>query len=102
MTAILATGPVPAPMPSVASQSAAKTHTAAKQFEAMFMGEMLRLARPPNGAAGVFAEGQAEKSWNIMMDQALGQAAAQGDTPLGAEIEQAMQAAQASHAKGKD
>ncbi len=49
------------------------------------MGEMLRLARPGSKAAGVFAEGQGEKSWDIFMDQALGQAAAaQGAGMMGA------------------
>jgi Rod binding domain-containing protein len=73
----------------------AKLHQAAQQFEAMFMGEMLRLARPGSKAAGDFAEGQGEKSWQIFMDQALGQeAAAHGGTGLEPEIEQALRTAQ--------
>ncbi len=82
------------------TSSDAKLHQAAQQFEAMFMGEMLRLARPGSKAAGVFAEGQGEKSWDIFMDQALGQAAAaQGGTGLEPEIEQAMRTAQGLPAK---
>jgi Rod binding domain-containing protein len=77
------------------AQNDAKLHQAAQQFEAMFMSEMLRLARPGSKAAGAFAEGQGEKSWQIFMDQALGQAAAaQGGTGLEPEIEQALRTAQ--------
>lgn len=76
----------------------AKVKAAAKQFEAMFMGEMLRLARPRNKAAGVFSEGQAEKTWTVFMDQALGQAvAAQGGLGLTNDIEAAMRPGQAAH-----
>ena len=56
--------------------SDARLHKTAKQFEAMFMSEMLRLARPPSHTAGPFATGYAEKTWQIFMDQALGEAAA--------------------------
>lgn len=82
--------------PSVApGTSDVKIHKTAKQFEAMFMTEMIRLARPPSHAAGPFAEGQAEKSMQVFMDQALGDAAAEkGGTGLTAEIEKAMRAAQ--------
>lgn len=82
--------------PGGAQPQGAKLKAAAKQFEAMFMGEMLRLARPGNKAAGVFSEGQAEKTWNVFMDQALGQAVvAQGGLGLAGEIEKAMHAGQA-------
>lgn len=82
--------------PSVApGASDAKIHKTAKQFEAMFMTEMLRLARPPSHAAGPFAEGQGEKTFQVFMDQALGDAAAaKGGTGLATEIEKAMRAAQ--------
>ncbi len=82
-----------------APQNDAKLHQAAQQFEAMFMGEMLRLARPGSKATGVFTEGQGEKSWQVFMDQALGQAAAaQGGTGLEPEIEQALRTAQGKQA----
>jgi Rod binding domain-containing protein len=81
--------------PSTAARSAAKLHETAKQFESVFMTEMLRLAHPPANAAGVFAPGHAEKSWQIFMDQALGQAAeAQGGAGLAPVIEKSLRAAQ--------
>ena len=86
--------------PAKATQADPKLKATAKKFEAMFLGEMLRLARPKNNAAGAFAAGQAESSWQVFMDQALGQAAAAQDSSgLGHEIEQALQAAQNSSAK---
>ncbi len=82
------------------TQNDAKLRQSARQFEAMFMGEMLRLARPGSKAAGEFAEGDGEKSWQIFMDQALGQAAAaQGGTGLEPEIEQALRTAQGKQVK---
>ena len=93
----------PAASPVASSEAAGdrKLRAAAKQFEAMFMSEMLRLARAPAKAAGSFAPGQGEKSWQIMMDQALGQAAsAQGGTGgigLAREIEKALRMAQGQH-----
>ena len=83
-----------------ATAGAARLHEAARQFEAMFMTEMLRLTRPPAKAAGVFAVGTGEKSWQILMDQALGQAAAGGETGLATEIEAALRAAQARQGRG--
>jgi len=81
--------------------SDARLHKAAKQFEAMFMSEMLRLARPPSRAAGPFATGHAEKSWQIFMDHALGEAAASsGGTGLVGQIEKALQAAQGRSSRG--
>jgi len=73
----------------------AKLHAAAKQFEAMFMTEMLHHARPQSKAAGVFAPSAAERSWQVFMDQALGQAAVAGDrSGLSQQIEKALRAAQ--------
>jgi Rod binding domain-containing protein len=78
-----------------------RLHTTAKQFEAMFMSEMLRLARPPSHAAGPFATGYAEKSWQVFMDQALGEAAtASGGTGLADQIEKALRAAQGQSSSG--
>jgi len=85
----------PAVRPSNAARSDAKIHETAKKFESVFMTEMLRLARPPAKAAGVFAPGHAEKSWQIFMDQALGEAAAaKGGIGLAPAIEKALRAAQ--------
>ncbi len=82
------------------AQSDAKLHQAAQQFEAMFLGEMLRLTRPESKASGSFAEGQGEKSWQVFMNQALGQAATANDgSGLEAAIEQAMRKAQGMPAK---
>lgn len=92
--------PVVAPRPSPLASNA-KLHATAKQFEAMFMTEMLRLARPPSHAVGRFATGHAEKSWQIFMDQALGEAAtAKGGTGLTGEIEKALRAAQSQRSNG--
>jgi Rod binding domain-containing protein len=89
-------------MPKLSSTANnAKLHATAKQFEAMFMTEMLRLARPPSHAAAPFAPGHAEKSWQIFMDQALGQAAvAKGGSGLTGDIEKALRAAQGQHSNG--
>jgi Rod binding domain-containing protein len=84
--------------PTPLSSGDTKLHAAARQFEAMFMTEMLRLGRPPSKSAGAFAPGQAEKSWQVFMDQALGQAAtARSGTGLMPEIEKALRAAQGPH-----
>jgi Rod binding domain-containing protein len=86
--------------PEQTAQTDAKLHQAAQQFYAMFLGEMLRLTRPESKAAGAFAEGQGEKSWQVFMDQALGQAAtAHGGTGLEAAIEKALRTAQGMPAK---
>lgn len=79
----------------------AKLHAAAKQFDAMFMTEMLHHARPPAHAAGVFAPGVGERSWQVFMDQALGQAAAAGGgSGLVKQIENSLRAAQDHGAHG--
>ena len=79
----------------------ARLHKTAKQFDAMFLSEMFRLARPPSHAAGAFATGHAEKSWQIFMDQALGEAAANnGGTGLAGQIEKALRAAQGRSSRG--
>ena len=74
--------------------SNARFHRAAQQFQAMFMGEMLRMAHPASKATGVFAAGDGEKVWQGFMDQALGEAvAANGNTGLTSVIEKALNAA---------
>jgi hypothetical protein len=63
------------------------------------MTEMLRQARPPSHARGAFAPGDAEKSWSVFMDQALGEAAvAGGGTGLARHIERALGVPSASPA----
>ncbi len=80
--------------PAAEEPSQAKFHRAAEQFQAMFMGEMLRMAHPESKATGVFAAGTGEKAWQGFMDQALGQAvAATGHTGLTSVIEKALTAA---------
>ena len=82
----------------------ARLKDAARQFEADFMTEMLRHARPSPKAAGAFAPGQSEETWRVMMDQALGQAATTGG-PAGAGslrqvIEKALRDAESPGGKG--
>lgn len=76
---------------------------AARQFEAMFMTEMLRHARPANQAAGPFAPGKSEETWRVLMDQALGQVAATGgpagDGRLRRAIETSLRDAEAQSRK---
>ena len=74
----------------------AQLRSKAQEFEAMFLTEMLRLARPTTQPAGPFGGGFAEESWQMFMDQALGQAmAARGGTGLEPAIEAALRRAQA-------
>ncbi len=77
----------------------ARLKETARQFEAMFMTEMLRHARPENKASGAFAAGQGEGTWSVLMDQALGQAATAsgpaGDGRLRQTIEKALRDADA-------
>ena len=81
----------PARRPQVVSPA---IREAARQFEATFLAEMLRQARPQPHAAGRFAAGDAEKTCSVFMDQALGEAAAaQGASGLRPQIEQALGAA---------
>jgi peptidoglycan hydrolase FlgJ len=95
--------PLPAsPMPAAAEAAHraarvpdARLHKVAKQFEAVFMSEMLRLARPPDKAAPGFGAGQEGGTWQVFMDQALGEAAtAKGGTGLAKQIEDALRRAQ--------
>ena len=73
----------------------ARLHKVAKDFEAVFLSEMLRLARPPDKAAPGFSAGQNGETWQVFMDQALGQAAASGGgTGLTKQIEAALRRAQ--------
>lgn len=74
----------------------AKLHKVAKDFEAVFLTEMLRLAKPPDKAAPGFSAGESGDTWQVFMDQALGQAAAvKGGTGLTKQIEEALRRAQA-------
>ena len=85
--------PVVPPAPGPAADPAIRR--TAQQFEAMFMTEMLRQARPQSHAGGRFATGEGEKTFSVFMDQALGEAAAaKGTSGLRPAIEQALTAAQ--------
>lgn len=83
----------------------ARLKDAARQFEAVFMTEMLRHARPSPKASGAFAPGQSEETWRVMMDQALGQAATTGgpagDGSLRKAIEKALRDANSRSGKGE-
>src|SRR5580698_1988004 len=66
----------------------AKVHQVAKQFEAMFMTEMLHQAHSKSHAVGVFRTGEAESTMQPFMDQALGDAvASRGGTGIAQSIE---------------
>jgi Rod binding domain-containing protein len=102
-------GPVAAPPVNGRVDAAANRHSArlkdtARQFEAMFMTEMLRHARPDSKPSGPFAAGQAEGTWRTLMDQALGQAAARegpaGDGRLRQAIEKSLRDAENRHGRG--
>ncbi len=68
-----------------------RARTAARQFEAVFMTEMLRQTRQQSPQHGRFAPGEAEKSWQVFMDQALGEAAVPPrGSALTRQIERAM------------
>lgn len=103
-----ATGPLTAPTPGGRVDAAAARHSArlkdaARQFEALFMTEMLRHARPDSKPSGPFAAGQAEGTWRTLMDQALGQAAARegpaGDGRLRQAIEKSLRDAENRHGR---
>jgi Rod binding domain-containing protein len=68
--------------------SPAKVHQVAKQFEAMFMTEMLHQAHSKSHAVGVFRTGEGESTMQPFMDQALGDAvASRGGTGIAQSIE---------------
>jgi flagellar protein FlgJ len=94
MTAAM--GPTEIPMitqasvaaPAAGSTGQAKIHRVAKQFEAMFMTEMLHQAHGKSKAVGAFRTGEGESTMQSFMDQALGEAAAShGGTGLARSIE---------------
>lgn len=71
-----------------ANTGQAKIHRVAKQFEAMFMTEMLHQAHAKSHAAGVFRTGEGESAMQPFMDQALGDAvASRGGTGIARSIE---------------
>ncbi len=95
--------PVVAPLGGPAASTPnhnAKLKQAAQRFEATFLGEMIRLARPKPVAGAPFGGGFAEQSWGMFMDEALGQAmAAHGQTGLAEQVEQALGAAHGAGAR---
>ncbi|MBV9829008.1 MAG: hypothetical protein JO001_25590 [Alphaproteobacteria bacterium] len=96
--------------PSISKGSATETarnaqlKKVAQQFEAMFMTEMIHCARPANQASGPFAGGKSEETWQMFMDQALGQAASTngpgGDQSLHKAIEKALRDADVHFSQG--
>jgi flagellar protein FlgJ len=79
----------------------AKVHQVAKQFEAMFMTEMLHQAHSKSHAVGMFRTGEGESTMQPFMDQALGDAvAARGGTGITQSIERLLNGPQIA-SKGK-
>ena len=75
----------------------AKVHKVARQFEAMFMTEMLHQAHSKPHAAGVFRTGEGESMMQPFMDQALGDAvASRGGTGIAQSIERLLNGPQAA------
>ena len=78
----------------------AKLHRVAKQFEAMFMTEMVHQMHPKPQSTGTFRAGLGETAMQPFMDQALGDAIASRDAAdLAPAIERALNAAAAWNAK---
>jgi Rod binding domain-containing protein len=102
MTSLPAVSPTASPSPA-RDIHGARLKNAARQFEALFMTEMLRHTRPANQATGRFAPGKSEETWRVLMDQALGQAAATsgpaGDGQLRRAIEKSLRDADARSRK---
>jgi peptidoglycan hydrolase FlgJ len=103
ITALAAANLPAAPLTPGLSQASAAGATTdaqlrrkAQEFEAMYLTEMFRLARPTSQPAGPFGGGFAEETWSMFMDQALGQAmAARGGAGLTPAIEAVLRRAQA-------
>jgi Rod binding domain-containing protein len=76
---------------TITTANQGRVHRVAKQFEAMFMTEMLHQAHSKSHAVGVFRTGDGENAMQPFMDQALGDAvAARGGAGIAASIERAM------------
>jgi peptidoglycan hydrolase FlgJ len=87
--------------PSGRTAGQARTHQLAKQFEAMFMTEMLHQAHSKSHAVGVFRTGEGESTMQPFMDQALGDAvASRGGTGIAQSIERVLNGPQTA-SKGK-
>jgi peptidoglycan hydrolase FlgJ len=87
--------------PAAKTVGPAKVHHLAKQFEAMFMTEMLHQAHSKSHAVGKFRAGDGERAMQPFLDQALGDAvASRGGTGLAKTIEQSLNALQTA-SKGK-
>ena len=103
ISAVSAASQAPAAVPGKKARDA-QLDKVARQFEAMFMTEMVHSARPANQAAGVFAGGKSEETWQTFMDQALGQAASAngpaGDQGLHRAIVKALHDVDARAAQG--
>jgi peptidoglycan hydrolase FlgJ len=87
--------------PAAGTVGPAKVQKVAKQFEAMFMAEMLHQAHSKSHAVGVFRTGESESMMQPFMDQALGDAvAARGGTGIAQSIERLLSGPQTA-GKGK-
>jgi Rod binding domain-containing protein len=87
--------------PAARTVAPAKVRQVAKQFEAMFMTEMLHQAHSKPHAAGVFRTGEGESMMQPFMDQALGDAvASRGGTGIAQSIERLLNGASTA-SKGK-
>jgi Rod binding domain-containing protein len=94
----------PQPAPSAASPSAQASRAGdprikeiSRQFEATFMSEMIRLARPTEQSGGSLDTSRSEDTWRYFMDQALGQAmtdSANQDSGLRRLVERDLNAAE--------
>jgi Rod binding domain-containing protein len=83
--------------PAAGSVTPAKAHQVARQFEAMFMAEMLHQAHSKSHAVGVFRTSEAENTMQPFMDQALGEAvASRGGTGIAQSIERLLTGPQAA------
>jgi flagellar protein FlgJ len=95
---VMGSMPAARAMPLATMKSAtldqSKLHRVARQFEAMFMTEMIHQANPKPPTTGTFRAGIGETSMRPFMDQALGDAvAARGGSGLAKAIERSLTAA---------
>jgi peptidoglycan hydrolase FlgJ len=89
--------PTLATTPATGTAAQARVHRVAKQFEAMFMTEMLHQAHSKSHAVGVFKTGTGESTMQPFMDQALGEAvASRGGTGIAQSIERLLNGPPAS------
>ncbi len=95
----LAALPPPAADSSLPAATVAKTWRAARDFEAMAIGQMLQpMFSTVDTASGPFGGGEAENSWKPMMVDAIGKSmAAHGGIGLATPVFAEMLRAQEAH-----